>query len=634
MKKILAVDNDLLILDFIRDLLEEAGHLVETAEDGISALKVLKTFTPDVIFVDLIMPNIDGKKLCRIMHKMENLKDTCIVILSAAAKEDSFDVSELGVDGIIAKGPLEDMAGEICAVVEQTEVGNHLFPLEEIAVTGNIHQRGITKELLSTKRHFELVFERMTEGILEITSDREIVYANRAACILADLPEEDLLGFDFSHLFSRNDRPWIQEQLKENRKRDEGHSGRKAIFLKGYQVTVDFLGIQEDAGKCIVILNNVTDQIKAEMALKNSKERFRLAAQSSADLIYEWDIESNRLEWFGDVDGSLGFRSENFPRTIDAWVKQIHPDDQARLIHSINQRRTSENPMYEEYRIQRQDGSWRYWIDRAMPVLNNQGCPCKWVGACEDITERKRLEKSVIQSERLAATGQLAASIAHQINSPLQGITALLDVMKGKNLDNKDLVGNISLLEGAFESIRNTVRKLLDLNRPGHEDKQRIDIHETIKDTVELVRTHLRQNGIEIRLSLCAESIYLTASPQQLGHVFLNLINNAIEAIIAETVTDNRKQAGLPVGEIWISTNMKKDFFVIEISDSGPGIPEDALHRVFDAFYTRKGKLGMGIGLSVCNRIIGEHKGIIEVKNKPGSGATFKIALPLNLERQ
>ena len=131
--------------------------------------------------------------------------------------------------------------------------------------------------------------------------------------------------------------------------------------------------------------------------------------------------------------------------------------------------------------------------------------------------------------------------------------------------DNKGLVENISLLEGAFESIRNTVKKLLDLNRPGHEEKQKINIHETIKDTMELLRTHLRQNGIRSHLNLCTESIYLTASPQQLEHVFLNLINNAIEAIAAETVTNNRKEAGLPVGEIWIKTNIKKDAFVIEI---------------------------------------------------------------------
>ena len=497
MQKVLAVDNDLLFLDFVRDLLEEAGHLVETAQDGISALYVLETFTPDIIFVDLIMPNIDGERLCRIIRKMEILKNVPIIILSAAAKEESFDAYELGVERIIAKGPLEHMAGNILAVLEKTIKSTPLSPSEHLSVTGDIHPRGITKELLSTKKHFELILERMTEGILEITPDRRIVYANRVACVLIGLPEEDLLGLDFLHLFSLEDRLQIQERLKENLQKRASYTGKEILTLKEYQVIVDLFEIKEDEGKHIVILNNVT--------------------------------------------------------------------------------------------------------------------------------ERKKLEESIIRSERLAATGQLAASIAHQINSPLQGVTALLSVMKEKWKDDPDLAENIRLLEGAFKNIRNTVRKLLDLNRPGQEEKRSVSIHEIIKDTVALISTHLRQSGIKIHLNLYKESIYLIASPQQLEHVFLNLINNAIEAIAAK----GRKATTPHKGVITINTELEKDLLVIEISDSGPGIPEDSLSCVFEPFYTKKGNLGMGIGLTICSAIIEKHEGKIEVRSTAGSGATFKISLPL-----
>jgi signal transduction histidine kinase len=219
----------------------------------------------------------------------------------------------------------------------------------------------------------------------------------------------------------------------------------------------------------------------------------------------------------------------------------------------------------------------------------------------------------------------LAASIAHQINSPLQGITALLSVMKENRENDPDFSENIRLLEGAFISIRNTVRKLLDLNRPGQEKKRTVNIHEIIKDTIALMSTHLRQIGIKTHLNLHKESIYLTASPQQLEHVLLNLINNAIEAITGE----NRKTTGPHIGEITINTKREKDLLVIEISDSGPGIPDDALEHLFEVFYTKKRKLGMGIGLSVCKIIIEKQKGTIEVRNTVGSGATFRIFLPL-----
>ena len=133
MKKILVVDNDPLFLDFVRDLLQEAGNLVKTAEDGISALKILKTFTPDTIFVDLIMPNIDGKRLCGIIQKMERLKDSSIVILSAAATENLVEVSALGVDGIIAKGPLKNMVRDILEVVDQIKVDAPFSPSKEVS---------------------------------------------------------------------------------------------------------------------------------------------------------------------------------------------------------------------------------------------------------------------------------------------------------------------------------------------------------------------------------------------------------------------------------------------------------------------------------------------------------------------
>jgi PAS domain S-box-containing protein len=494
MFKVLAVDNDLLFLDFIRDLLEEAGHAVKTAPDGVSALNVLETFSPDFIFVDLIMPNIDGKRLCRIIRKMEHLNHSRIIILSAAAMEESLDIPELGVEMVITKGPLEDMAKNILKLMKGEWEPSLSFSSGEMVIAKEIRQRKITEELLDTKKHFELILERMTEGVLEITSDGRIVYANKVACTLTGLPEEVLLGIDFLQLFHTEDRVRLEKKLKGDPL--DNYTGEDILTMKEYQVTVDLLEIKEEGKKHIVILNNVT--------------------------------------------------------------------------------------------------------------------------------ERKKLEESLIQSERLAATGQLAASIAHQINSPLQGITAILSVMKEARQDDPDLSENIQLLDGAFNSIRDTVRKLQDLNRPGQEEKQPVSVHKIITDTVSLVGSRLRQSGIKTSLDFCQKSDYLTASPQQLEYVFLNLVNNAIEAINAQ----DRNTKDAYAGEIAIRTEVNGDFLVVEITDSGPGIPDEALSRIFDAFYTRKGKLGMGMGLAVCRAVIERHKGTIEAGNQEGSGALFRISLP------
>ncbi len=133
--------------------------------------------------------------------------------------------------------------------------------------------------------------------------------------------------------------------------------------------------------------NEIAEREKAEEALRKSEERFRLAAISSSDLIYEWDVFTGDLLWFGDIDSALGFEPGEFPRTLEAWVNQIHPDDQTRLLDSVKLHRESTEPIFEEYRIKRKDGKWCSWVDRGTPVLDNEGRPRKWIGACIDITE-------------------------------------------------------------------------------------------------------------------------------------------------------------------------------------------------------------------------------------------------------
>jgi PAS domain S-box-containing protein len=120
------------------------------------------------------------------------------------------------------------------------------------------------------------------------------------------------------------------------------------------------------------------------------------------------------------------------------------------------------------------------------------GQPC-FLAVARDITETKLLQNQLLRSERLAATGQLAASIAHEINSPLQGITALLSVIRMRHEKDEDLLNKLDLIKSAFVSIRNTVRNLIDLNRPGKEKKQPMDVNQVIENTVALMNSHLKK---------------------------------------------------------------------------------------------------------------------------------------------
>jgi signal transduction histidine kinase len=195
---------------------------------------------------------------------------------------------------------------------------------------------------------------------------------------------------------------------------------------------------------------------------------------------------------------------------------------------------------------------------------------------------------------------------------------------------DEDLLNKLDLIKNAFVSIRNTVRNLIDLNRPGKEKKQPMDVNQVIKNTVALMISHLKKNMVDIKLNLAAKTSNMHASPQQIGQVIMNLVNNAVEAIIhAPDFKNKQKQSASIGGKIGIDTSCRDEEIIITVKDNGPGISNNDLEHIFDPFFTRKKKMGMGVGLSICHGIIEDHQGTITAKNSPEGGAVFTIRLPL-----
>jgi len=139
-------------------------------------------------------------------------------------------------------------------------------------------------------------------------------------------------------------------------------------------------------------------RLKVELAHERAaKERFRAAAESTTNLIYEWDL-GDRMDWFGRVDELLGYHAKRFPRTMEAWMSRIHPEDRERVLAAVERKLQSEEPYCLECRVKRKDGTYLCWLDRGSVVYDDAGKPRKWIGAVTDITERKRAEKEVEES--------------------------------------------------------------------------------------------------------------------------------------------------------------------------------------------------------------------------------------------
>lgn len=270
MKTVLVIDNDELIREFLKDLLIQNGYRVVTAGDGLVALDILTDLVPEVIFLDLVMPGIDGKKICKIVRSKHRFDKTAIVIVSGFLAEMEMDFGSLGVQETIVKGPFDKMAKNIQVVLKELKTPRPAHVAREAKGVKELLPRKATRELLSITRHFELILEKMSEGILELAADQRIVYANESALALIGHPEEDLLGSHFVDLFSGEDRRRVEEVLRFTPNGPQKISENAPLPLNEHHVTLNAVPIEGQTHTIIIILNNVSERRRAEAQLQQS----------------------------------------------------------------------------------------------------------------------------------------------------------------------------------------------------------------------------------------------------------------------------------------------------------------------------------------------------------------------------
>lgn len=236
----------------------------------------------------------------------------------------------------------------------------------------------------------------------------------------------------------------------------------------------------------------------------------------------------------------------------------------------------------------------------------------------EDVTERRRLEATLAQSEKLAAVGQLAAGVAHEINNPLTAIIANAQMLKRKLSDNDELYEMVDLIARAGDRATQVVRNLLDFARKETYEFAPTNLNETIRKSIALIQHELVARSIDLTFEPDETIPPIPASQDHLQGVWLNMLLNAIDAM------DNNH------GEIRVSTQLLGKEIRVKIVDNGKGIPPERISRIFEPFYTTKepGK-GTGLGLSVCHRIVKQHGGHILVDSQVGIGTEFTVVLPI-----
>jgi len=259
------------------------------------------------------------------------------------------------------------------------------------------------------------------------------------------------------------------------------------------------------------------------------------------------------------------------------------------------------------------------WDISTYPILDDLGRVVQAIIFEQDITEKRRLEAILTQSEKLAAVGQLAAGVAHEINNPLTAIIANAQILHRELPQESDMQESVDLIARAGARAAQVVRNLLDFARKEEYRLGLTDVNETLERALELVQHDLVARGVHLDFAPDPNLPPLLASADHLQSVWLNLLLNAIDSLDKSP------------GQIRIASRKQGDEIHVQVMDNGKGVPPDRLTRIFEPFYTTKAPgRGTGLGLSVSHRIVKQHGGRIQVESQVGVGSAFTVMIPIS----
>ncbi len=285
----------------------------------------------------------------------------------------------------------------------------------------------------------------------------------------------------------------------------------------------------------------------------------------------------------------------------------------------------SGEPVHDELELTRPA---RRVLERfSRPVLDSQGRSVGWCEFYSEVTGERRIQSKLLQTEKMAALGQLVSGIAHELNNPLTAIMGYAQLLLGHDLDAVQFSEAKNVYHEA-ERARRIVKNLLYFARENKPERTRVDINEIVERTLALRSYELRVENISVHTELASGLPQTLADPYQLQQVILNLVVNAEQALL-----EGRGQ-----GHVWIRTShviqglgrRTRDRLVLEVSDDGPGVSPEIASRIFDPFFsTKTATVGTGLGLSIVYGIVQQHGGEVTFENLPGGGAKFTVELPV-----
>ena len=484
--------------------------------------------------------------------------------------------------------------------------------------------RDVTHERESEARFAEL-FETLQEGIYFTTPDGRFLDANPALVrMLGYANKEELLKLSVPEIYmDRQERAALLAEIDEM-----GRLRSREITLRRLDGTpilcLDTCSVVRDPSGQILrfqgTLVDITAQREMEKDLHREQEFARRLIESFPDVIVVLD-DHGRLTYVSPrIREVIGYPPEEM--VGGALGMRAAPEDRnsvLELYQSLISGQLESGTV--QYRTQHKDGTWRMVRGNACPLKNAAGRITGVVASVRDVTELDRLEQQVMQTEKLAAMGQMIAGVAHELNNPLTAILAVSDLLRDRTGDTGDK-RQLELLHQQARRAADIVQDLLSFSRPPAPQRGHVRLGEVVRRALHLHEYSLRRNNVSVDLLPEAGIPDVVGDANQLIQVFLNLVINAEQAI-----REAREQGTIRV-RLGCGTGSQPRVSA-SFQDDGPGIPAEILPKIFDPFFTTKrpGR-GTGLGLSICMAIVREHGGDIQVQAAPGGGTVFTVLLP------